>query len=348
MVLNCLSPGYDPGQKSNIQMSTILVTGATGYLGKQLALRLAGSGHRVHAMYRSEAKAVGLEHQHITLCKGTLTDPVSIDRAMDGCDRVCHLAAFAAVWTRNPEEIYEQNVRGTINILESALKFGVKRIVHTSTAGVFGPSGEEPNKEDNPPAETHFTDYDRSKAMAEQQIRAYVRDGMDVVVVNPTRIYGPGKMGDSNGVTRMIRDYIKGRWHIIPGNGRSIGNYVYIDDVVEGHIQAMEKGRTGECYLLGGDNLSFNEFFSIVREVSGRRYFLVKIPLFMGILIAWTMLIMAKLTGRMPLITPGLLRKYSRHWAVSSEKARSELGYDPVDFRKGLSRTLEWLNTMNN
>ena len=126
-------------------MSTVLVTGATGFVGKQLALRLAGSGHNVHAMYRSEAKIGGLEHENIKLFKGTLTDLTSIDNAMEGCDQVYHLAAFAAVWTREPEKIYEQNVKGTVNILESALKFGVKRVVHTSTAGVFGPSGDKPN-----------------------------------------------------------------------------------------------------------------------------------------------------------------------------------------------------------
>jgi nucleoside-diphosphate-sugar epimerase len=328
-------------------MSTVLVTGATGYLGKQLVLRLAGSGHYVHAMYRSEATVGGLEHENIRLFKGTLGDPASIDKAMEGCDQVYHLAAFAAVWTRKPEKIYEQNVRGTVNILESALKFGVKRLVHTSTAGVFGPSGDKPNSEDSPMAESHFIHYDRSKAQAEKKISTYVRDGMNVVIVNPTRVYGPGKLGDSNGVTRMIRDYIRGRWHIIPGNGRSVGNYVYIEDVVDGHVLAMEKGRAGERYLLGGSNLSFNEFFSIMKEVTGSQYFLIKIPLFAGISIASIMLTIAKLTGRMPLITPGLLKRYSHNWAVSIEKARSELDYDPVDFREGLHRTVKWLETID-
>jgi len=328
-------------------MSNVLVTGATGFVGKQLALRLAESGHKVHAMYRSEAKIGKLEHPNIRLFKGTLTDLASIDNAMKGCDRVYHLAAFAAVWTRKPDEIYEQNVQGTTNILESALKHGVKRVVHTSTAGVFGPSDEKPNSEGNPIAEIHFIHYDRSKVLAEKQVETYVRDGMDVIIVNPTRVYGPGKLGDSNGVTRMIRDYIKGKWHIIPGNGQSVGNYVYIDDVVDGHILAMEKGRTGERYLLGGSDLSFNEFFNILKEVTGSHFFLIKIPLFIGISIAAIMLTIAKLTGRMPLITPGLLKRYSHHWAVSSEKARSELGYDPVDFREGLRRTVEWLQTIN-
>jgi nucleoside-diphosphate-sugar epimerase len=328
-------------------MSTVLVTGATGFVGKQLTLKLAGSGQMVHAMYRSEAKIGGLEHKNIRLFKGTLTDLASIDNAMKGCDQVYHLAAFAAVWTRRPEEIYEQNVRGTVNILESALKYGVKRVVHTSTAGVFGPSGENPNSEDSPMAESHFIHYDRSKTQAEKKVKAYVRDGMDVVIVNPTRIYGPGNLGDSNGVTRMIRDYLNGKWHIIPGNGKSVGNYVYIEDVVDGHILAMEKGRTGERYLLGGSDLSFNEFFSILKAATGSRFFLIKTPLFIGISIATVMLTMAKLTGRMPLITPGLLKRYSHHWAVSCEKAKSELGYDPLDFSKGLQKTLEWLKTIN-
>ncbi len=328
-------------------MKTVLVTGATGYVGKKLALQLAGFGYRVHALYRSEAKIGGLDHENIRLFKGTLTDPVSIDNAMEGCDQVYHLAAFAAVWHRDPDMIYEQNVRGTVNILESALKCGVERVIHTSTAGVFGPSGEKPNTETKPLAETHFIHYDRSKAIAEQKIGRYVRDGVDVVTVNPTRIYGPGKLGDSNGVTRMIRNYMKGRWHIIPGNGKSTGNYVYIDDVIDGHILAMERGRTGERYLLGGSNLSFNEFFSMVTEVTGSKYFMVKIPVFLGICIAGIMLAIAKLTGRAPLITPGLIKKYSYNWSVSSDKARTELGYDPVDFREGLGRTVKWLNTIN-
>jgi nucleoside-diphosphate-sugar epimerase len=243
--------------------------------------------------------------------------------------------------------IYEQNVQGTVNILESARKFSINRVVHTSTAGVFGPSRMRPHTEENPVAETHFIHYDRSKVLAEKKVRIFVQEGMDVVTVNPTRVYGPGNMGDSNGVTRMIRDYICGKWHIIPGNGKSIGNYVYIEDVVEGHILAMDKGRTGEAYLLGGSNLSFNEFFSELKGISGKNHFLIKIPLFIGTSIAGIMLTIAKLTGRMPLITPGLLKRYSYHWAFSSEKARSELGYDPVDFREGLRRTLEWLQSIS-
>jgi farnesol dehydrogenase len=170
---------------------------------------------------------------------------------------------------------------------------------------------------------------------------------MNVVIVNPTRIFGPGKLSDSNGVTRLIIDYIAGRWHIIPGNGRSIGNYVYIDDVVDGHLLAMEKGRAGEQYLLGGSNLSFNDFFSILKEETGHRFFLIRVPLFIGISIAAIMLLFAKLTGRMPLITPGLLKRYSHHWGVSHEKASKELGYDPVDFRVGLQKTLGWWQTVN-
>lgn len=324
-------------------MNTVLVTGATGFLGKRLTMRLAYEGNRVHALYRSEEKIRGWEHENIRFFKGTLNDPDGIDRAMKGCRQVYHMAAFASVWARDPRFFYEENVQGTVNVLEAARKLGVEKLVFTSTAGVLGPSGGGLNTEEKPLPVVHLTHYDRSKAMAELKVQEYVSGGLNAVITNPTRIFGPGILSKSNALTMMIERYLRGKWRLIPGDGSGIGNYVYVDDVVEGHLLAMEKGQPGQRYLIGGDNLSFNDFFKILTEVSGVKHILYKLPVGLMMIIARGFLGIAWLTGRTPPITPAFVRRYNHNWEVSCNKARKELGYRPASFEEGLKKTIEWI-----
>jgi len=152
-------------------MNPILVTGATGFLGNCLVMRLVGEGEKVHALYRTEDKIRGWEHENIHFFKGSLEDPGSLDRAMKGCRQVYHLAAFASAWSKDSEIFYRENVRGTVNVLEMAIRCGVKRVVFTSTAGVLGPSTQKLNTENKLFSGEHFTHYDRSKEMAEIKVK---------------------------------------------------------------------------------------------------------------------------------------------------------------------------------
>jgi farnesol dehydrogenase len=324
-------------------MKRVLVTGTTGFLGNRLVRRLADGDSRIHAFYRSEEKIRGWEHENISFFKGSLEDQDSIESAMQGCEQVFHLAAFAAPWARDNSRFDRENVGGTVNILKSAIKQGVKRLVYTSTAGVLGPSNGQLNTEAKKFTGKHYTHYDRTKAMAEEMVREYTGKGLEAVIVNPTRIYGPGILNPANSVTLMIRSYVEGRWKIIPGDGQSIGNYVYIDDVIDCMLLAMKNGCPGERYLAGGENLSFNEFFNAIAKVSGVKHRLYKIPAPLMILVAGTMLGMAWLTGKPPRITPAFIRRYRQDWAVSTEKAERELGYRPIKFEEGLISTLEWM-----
>jgi farnesol dehydrogenase len=326
-------------------MNSILVTGATGFLGQALVMRLAKDGNRVHALYRSEEKIRGWEHENIHFFKGTLGDFQSIERAIEGCRQVYHLAASVSVWTRDPARIYDENIGGTENVLESAMKQGVDKLVYTSTAGVLGPSDGEMNTEDKQFSGTHFTHYDRSKARSEQKILEYVSRGLQAVIVNPTRIYGPGNLSKGNALTGIIDRYLRGKWKIIPGDGSNIGNYVFIDDVVNCHIQAMDRGRTGERYLAGGSNLSFNEFFKILARISGVEHHLFKMPSGLMMMITGGFLGLAHLTGWEPPITPAYVRRYTHDWAVSCEKAKKELDYRPIHIEEGLKRTVEWIRS---
>jgi NAD+-dependent farnesol dehydrogenase len=323
-----------------------LITGATGYIGTQLTQRLVAEGHTVHALYRSEGKATALrQFPNVVLKKGDLLDVPSLQAAVQGCDAVFHVAAFAKPWDKRPATFYEYNLQGAINVFEAARQAGAKRVVFTSTAGTISPAqGGKPSDEATPRAMDYFTDYDRSKGQAEEAAVSLSGNGMDIVTVNPSRVYGPGLLSDSNGVTRMVKMYLEGKFRLLPGDGNSLGNYVFIDDVVEGHLLAMQQGRAGERYILGGSNASFNGFFQKLSAISGKKQRMLKVPLAVMNIAAHFMEFRANLTGTPPVLTPPWVKRFNYHWELSVEKARKELGYSPLTLEQGLTKTVEWLN----
>lgn len=323
----------------------IFVSGATGFIGIQLVKRLIKDGHEVHALYRSETKADLIRLPGVVLCKGDILDSESLDRAMEGCQEAYHTAAFAGVWAKDRQQVYRLNVDGALNVLAAAGRKQIRRVVLTSTAGILGPSPGEAVHESSPAPETFFTDYEESKFQLEQKLLGRTESHPEVVIVNPTRVYGPGYLSESNGVTRMIKQYVEGKWKFIPGNGKRSGNYVHVEDVVSGHLLAMEKGKTGERYVLGGENISYLQFFEYVRKASGVRKRLYKIPLWIMLVAAGCMVFVSKLSGRPPLIVPNLVRKFNHNWIVSSDKAIQELGYQPMDAFKGIQLTVQWINS---
>lgn len=327
----------------------IFVSGATGFIGSRLAIKLASEGHNVHALYRSEKKAEVLDHPKIKLFKGDILDIESLKNAMQNCQEVYHTAAYANVWEKNHSVIYQLNIEGTMNIIHAAIYNRIKRIVCTSTAGVLGPSGTDNClNEESPAPDNYFIDYESSKAILENILKIISINGPDIIIVNPTRVYGPGILSESNGVTRMIDKYLNGKWHFIPGNGNSIGNYVYIDDVVQGHILAMKKGKKGERYILGGENISYNDLFKTIKEISEKKYFLFKIPLLLMLIVAGFFILNANIFGRPPLITPSLVRKFNMNFKISSDKAKKELGYSPMNLKSGIESTISWLKGNKN
>jgi farnesol dehydrogenase len=322
----------------------VFVTGATGFIGAPLCHALAAAGHTVNALVRNPSKAENIRHEQIRFIRGNILDPDCLAQEMASCDAVIHMAALVKAWSRDPDEFYSVNVRGTLNVMNAAVQSGVKRVVITSTAGVFGPSLDgKPVDECTPSKIDLFTQYERTKAIADGEAEKFTAKGMEVVFLHPTRVYGPGQLSKSNSVTAMISGYVKGKWHIIPGNGESIGNYVYIDDVVRGHLLALEKGISGEHYILGGENASYNEFFDLVKKQSGKYYRLFHMPYFVMISASALMGSFARF-GIRPLITNGFVKKYNYHWINDSRKAMDELGYRPIALEEGIYRTIRWIN----
>lgn len=324
-------------------MMKVFVSGATGFIGQRLALRLANDGKQVHALYRSPEKFAKLSHPGIHGFMGDLSDPESLLRAMEGCQLAYHVGAFAGVWARDESLIFKLNVDATLELISCAQKAGIRKVVVTSTAGILGPSGGEEVDENSPSPEGFFTPYEASKQQMEEALGKLKVPGPEIVLVNPTRVYGPGELSESNGVTRMVARYLEGKWHIIPGRGDQSGNYVHVEDVVDGHLLAMEKGKHLERYVLGGENLSYDAFFEILKQESGLNYRLYHLPVGLMLLAARLMLIFSKLSGRAPMIVPGLVRKFNHHWRVSSAKAKGDLDYAPRSVRQGLQQTLAWL-----
>lgn len=325
-------------------MRKIFITGATGFIGSKLALHLAEQGHTVHALVRSLEKAKKLEHKNICIFQGDILDRPSIDKAIAGCEQVYHVAALLTAWNPDPEESFRVNAGGAVQVLEAAIAAGVKRLVLTSSSGVMGPTKGEPLHEESIRITDYFHDYESAKFIAEERIlRAVMKGLIEAVIVLPSRVYGPELYKDSSIVTSIVNKYINGRWKGIPGDGTKYGNYVYLDDVVEGHILAMEKGRNGERYVLGGDDVSWDEFFDTVKEIAGVSYRLWHLPVPVSMGIGKSLVFWHKLTGKLPRITPNVVSKYLYDWKFSSKKAKEELGFSITPFKEGMKKTLKSL-----
>ncbi|MFN6946442.1 MAG: SDR family NAD(P)-dependent oxidoreductase [Cytophagaceae bacterium] len=329
--------------QDNKEVMNIFITGATGYIGELLAIRLANEGHSVHALVRSVQKAEKLKHPNISIHAGDILDNENLIKGMKGCDAVFHLAACATVCS-DDLTYYDINVGGTKNIMDAAVETGIKKVIFTSTAGVFGPSDESgPVNEKTTRNKPFFNDYEATKAEAEELVLTY-KDKLHVCIVNPTRVYGIGEESESNAVTKLIKLYKSGKWRIIPGNGKRIGNYVYVEDVVKGHILALKKAPNGSQYLLGGENASYSHLFKTIAEETGIKRTLIKMPVFVMLLASAIMVWWAKLRKKNPLITPKWVKKYLFNWEVSSQKAIDELGYTITSLSEGILQTDDDLN----
>ncbi len=324
-------------------MSTVFITGATGFIGGQLARTLAGAGTTVQVLTRNTSNTSHLQHPQIKMFTGDLLDAESLRRAMKGCTQVYHLGGLAKMWMKDKHDYYRVNVTGTDHVLRVAASLAVEKIIVTSTAGVFPPSNHVITNEGSVKRPELYTEYERTKNEAEQLAFSYYRQGIPVVVINPTKVYGPGPIDDSNTATLMARDYIRGKWKIIPGNGKGTMNYVYIDDVVAGFMVAMETSRPGSQYIIGGENASYDRFFALIRQLSGvdRSLYHIPYPVIRGI--AWLEDVKSSVLKLKPFITAEWVKKLPYDWSKDIGKAQRELHYQARPLEDGLRATIEWL-----
>ncbi|MFT3704582.1 MAG: SDR family oxidoreductase [Agriterribacter sp.] len=321
----------------------ILITGSTGYIGSKLTGKLAAEGHSIHLLVRTPPTLPEFNRPNISIFTGDITNTESLKPALQNVDRVYHLAAYARLWAKDASTFQKLNVDGLHNVLSAAKAAGVSKVVYTSTAGVIGPSKDKPMTENDPRITGYFNLYESTKGESEKVAMDYAKNGLPVTVLNPSRIYGPGFDTGSNPITKIVEMYMKGIWKIIPGSGNDIGSYPFIDDVVDGHIAAMEKGRSGERYIMGGINATFNELIGLIKKYSGIEKKLRHVPFFVLNLLSRAMLLNANITGKPPMITPDWVAKYKYDWALDSSKAIQELGYRIRPLEEGVCETVEWV-----
>ncbi len=327
---------------SEISMA-VLMTGATGFIGTRVALMLCERGEKVHVLCRPTADVRPLQHPSISIFRGDVMDKQSVLAAMDGCDRAFHLAAYARNWAKDSSTFSRINVGGLTNIAESAKELGVKRVVFTSTNLTMSPSSGTLVTESTPRSKELFTDYEESKVLAEKAARDFVAKGQEIIIVNPSRVFGPGLLSEGNSTTIMIQMYLLGKFRTILGSGNALGNWAFVEDVARGHLLAMENGTPGERYLLGGENASFNQFFESLSEVSGTKKMLFKVPPAIAFALAEIETFRGRHTSHHPLISPGWVKIFLHDWEHSTEKAQKELGYTVTPLKQALATTVEWI-----
>jgi farnesol dehydrogenase len=323
----------------------VFVTGGTGFIGTKLVKALVRRGHTVHVLRRPMSNVDGLELEGIRLFVGDLWDCDSIRKGMEGCQQVYHLAAYAKNWAKDPTVFYRSNVDGFCNVAGSARTLGVERMVFASTVLTCGPStsGMAEDERKYCPVAECCTDYQTSKVIGEKQACDYAEQGFPVVIVNPTRVYGPGKLTEGNSVSRMIDLYDRGRFPFLLNQGVNIGNYAFVDDVVQGLTLAMERGKTGERYIFGGENVSLKQLFKLIDETGVKRHAQINVPPWAALLYSRWEEKKARWANSYPLITAGWVKTFLQDCSFSSTKAEKELGYRITPLREGIRITLEWL-----
>lgn len=320
---------------------TTLITGATGFVGSALARKLLARGETVRLMVRPKSDRRNLERLPAEIVVGDLTDPASLAMAVKGCDTLFHVAADYRLWVPDPALMFQSNVEGTRQLMMAAAEAGVRRIVHTSSVATLlpRPDASPAGEEDAGAAADMIGAYKQSKHAAEALVRDLIeRQGLPVVIVHPSTPIGPRDIKPTP-TGKMVVDAASGRMPAYVDTGL---NVVHVDDVAEGHILALERGRVGRNYILGAENMSLAEILRMVAELTNRRPPRIRLPHGLVLPIAGLAEMGARVTGREPFATREAIKLARKTMFFSSDRAIEELGYRPRPAREAIADAIAW------
>jgi len=320
----------------------ILITGASGFIGSAVLRQLLQVGHDMRVLLRVNSDRRNLTGLDIETVNGDLTIPSSLDRALEGCEALFHVAADYRLWVPDPENMYKTNVQGTRNIMLSAAKAGVKRIVYTSSVATLGLTRNGSPADETTPAT--LTDmighYKRSKFLAEAEVRKLVvEQNLPAVIVNPSTPIGPRDIKPTP-TGQMIVQAASGRMPAYVDTGL---NLVHVDDVAKGHLLAFERGVPGQRYILGSRNMTLKEILTELAEITGNQKPRFRIPHNLILPIAYITEAWARLFGGgQPLVTVDGVRLAKKYMFFSTARAKRELGFKTIPVRQALYDAIDW------
>jgi dihydroflavonol-4-reductase len=317
-----------------------LVTGATGFVGWHVARKLLERGEKVRALVRDAARLKELEE--VEAVPGDLRDPESLARAVEGCGVVYHVAADYRLWTRDPQEMFRSNVDGTRNLFEAAQRTGIERVVYTSTVGCIGIPKEGIGDEQTPVGIGDMQGpYKRSKYLAERLALDFAGEGFPVVIVNPTAPVGDHDFKPTP-TGKIVVDFVCGRMPAFLDTGL---NVVDVRDVAAGHLAACDRGRVGERYILGAENLTLESIFGVLAKAVGRSAPKIRVPYAVAYAAGVVSTAWAGVTGKEPVAPLDGVKMARKKMWVRHDKAGRELGYSPGSAEGALQRAVEWFRS---
>jgi dihydroflavonol-4-reductase len=322
----------------------VLVTGASGFVGSAVARALVERGFAVTALIRASSPRTNLDGLPLDIAVGDMTDQASVETAAKDARYLFHVAADYRMWARDPEEIVRANREGTGAVMRAAQAAGVERIVYTSSVATLGPA---PGADRNAPAdetnpltpETAVGAYKRSKVIAERLVeRMVAEEGLPAVIVNPSTPIGPRDVKPTP-TGRIIVEAATGKAPAFIDTGL---NLEHVDDVARGHLLALDKGRIGERYILGGQDVTLRQMFADIAELAGRKPPTVELPRGPLYPIAYVFEAVAQITGKEPQLTVDALNMSKRRMFFTSAKAEAELGYTARPYREAIADAMSW------
>src|SRR5262245_17703419 len=318
----------------------VLVTGATGFVGANVARLLVAEGYRVRILARPASSLRALEGCQVEVLRGDILEADSVARAIEGCTQVFHVAADYRLWAKDPGEIYRNNVDGTRTMLEACAHARVERVVYTSSVGTIGLPRDGGLGTESTPAELDdmIGAYKRSKFLAERVAEEYAAGGLPIVIVNPSNPIGPWEVRPTP-TGQMILDYLLGRMVATLATGL---NLIHVADVARGHLLAAQLGRVGEKYILGCSNHSLADIFRLLERITGIRAPRLRGPHALVTLVALVGAAVARTTGRPPRVPLTGVRMARKRMYFSADKAVRELTLPQTPVEQALRDAVDW------
>ncbi|MFX0022998.1 MAG: NAD-dependent epimerase/dehydratase family protein [Candidatus Hermodarchaeota archaeon] len=321
-------------------MANILITGGTGFIGVPLVKKLQSLGHKLKLLVRESSNITPFENlANIEFIMGDIRDNETCKRASENIDIIYHLAAYTRMWAKNNQIIEDTNIKGTENIAKIALEKKI-RLMYISSFIALGATPVDPVDETFESEDGLYLDYAKTKFQAKRIIKEYLKKGLNGIIFYPGIVYGPG---DFNIFGQTIHDITARKFLGCPGKGDNIGNFVYLNDVIDGVVSIIDRNDlNGEEFILGGENVEFNYWLNLIADIAGNTKNPRHFPISLANIYAYMCELKTKLTKKMPYINRPTVKMINHNWSYSSDKAIEKLGYKITPLREGLEHTILW------